>query len=200
MLRKIKVRIIILLILILTGIAITSGFYFHQINNLNKPNIDKADVAVVLTGGYKRIETGIQLLSEKKIKKLLISGVTGCVTASDFEHLYDKYAVNTDDVILGKIATDTISNATEAKLFIELNSLNDVIIITSDYHIPRVKLIFDNTIKEHNVIYYPITSLSSNSKTLTVISEIIKLMLMHLYIHIDSLLAYYQLFIQKHFL
>jgi len=104
--------------------------------------IEPADVVAILTGGSDRLGEGFKVFNKSGAKWLLISGVGEGVIRSDFNRYFNKYSVDPDKVILGKTAADTPGNAFEAGMFMQLHGLNNMLVVTSRYHIPRSKAIF----------------------------------------------------------
>ena len=116
-----------------------------------------ADAVVILTGAQDRITQGLKLFAASNCKKLLISGVGEGVTLGDLTGSLNEVG-NTQtrsNIILGTLATTTLTNAEEAKIFININKFKSMILVTSDYHMPRSQLIFrymfagDIDIKHH---------------------------------------------------
>ena len=96
-----------------------------------------ADGIVALTGGADRVETGLRLLAEGRARMLLISGVN---RAADFPSLARRAGVDpalTSRVTLGRTATDTRGNATETAAWAGVHRLRSILVVTSDYHMPR---------------------------------------------------------------
>lgn len=125
--------------------------------------MDDTDAVVVLTGGALRLEEGLSIFSAFNSKKLLISGigdgvrVKDLLSASNSEHLLEKVGA---EVVLGNLATSTITNAYETKIFMELNNFSSMRLVTSNYHIPRSKLIFEHVMPNKNIIYHPVYSIN----------------------------------------
>ena len=98
----------------------------------------EADAIIVLTGGQSRLGPAVALLSGGRGERLLISGVNPATdkeairaatggAASLFECCVD----------LDHVALDTIGNAAESAKWIEDNRYRSVILVTSNYHMPR---------------------------------------------------------------
>ncbi|MCB0368554.1 MAG: YdcF family protein [Bdellovibrionales bacterium] len=103
----------------------------------------EADCAIVLTGGQGRIREGIDLLANKLIKKLIISGVN---PNSQFKQIFPMWIyypeINDSDVILEKRSETTYGNAVQSLPLVELLRCNDVILITSQIHMYRAQRTF----------------------------------------------------------
>jgi len=137
--------------------------FISQIPDDHGIPMDDTDAVVILTGGSLRLEEGLSIFSAFNSKKLLISGIGDGVTvkdllgASNSEHLLDKVGA---EVVLGNIATSTITNALETKIFMELNNFSSMRLVTSNYHIPRSKLIFEHIMPNKSIIYHPVYSVN----------------------------------------
>jgi uncharacterized SAM-binding protein YcdF (DUF218 family) len=102
--------------------------------------IASADAIVVLTGGTDRLKPAIALLENGSGKKLLISGVNPETTKKDIVRAYNiapEMAACCLDI--DQIAANTIGNATQSAKWLRLNGFNSVILVTSNYHMPRAE-------------------------------------------------------------
>jgi uncharacterized SAM-binding protein YcdF (DUF218 family) len=121
------------------------------------PSMEITDAVVVLTGGSLRLEEGVNIFHSFPSKKLLISGIGEGVTIKDLpttSHHLDENMRN--KIVLGEIANSTITNAYETKIFMELNNFRSMRLVTSSYHIPRTKLIFEHVLPNITIIYHPV--------------------------------------------
>src|SRR5262245_54899199 len=95
------------------------GFGLFLLNLPKNTCINQSvDAVVILTGGQNRIEEGLKLFSQTRAKKILISGVGDRVIKKNFLELLAKYHISQNQVILGKLAKDTIGNAMESRIFL----------------------------------------------------------------------------------
>jgi uncharacterized SAM-binding protein YcdF (DUF218 family) len=102
-----------------------------------------ADGIVALTGANsnERIAAAIQLLADHKGRRVLVSGVNREVSREQLRvasgavrRLYDCC------VDLGFTAADTVGNARETAEWARAMRFRSLIIVTSDYHMPRAML------------------------------------------------------------
>jgi uncharacterized SAM-binding protein YcdF (DUF218 family) len=127
--------------LVLAGIAaFCLGFlaFYNSVAALTPSNDHKADAIVVLTGGYQRIDLGVQLLSDGAGRRLLISGVN---PATSVNHIRT-FTRSSGDIFeccvdLGHDALDTAGNATETVRWIRAHDYKTVLLVTNNYHMPR---------------------------------------------------------------
>lgn len=102
-----------------------------------------ADGIVVLTGANsnERIAAAIDLLAERLGRRVLVSGVNREVTRDQLRRasgtarrLYDCC------VDLGFTAVDTVGNARETAEWAKAMRFRSLIVVTTDYHLPRAML------------------------------------------------------------
>lgn len=99
----------------------------------------KADGIVVLTGGSSRVADALDLLASGFGKRLLISGVhptngIGNIRRSLPDNDQRLLACCVD---LDRSATDTRSNAVETRRWVRKQGFHSLIVVTSNYHMPR---------------------------------------------------------------
>jgi len=118
----------------------------------------KADAIIVLTGGDKRVNTGLDLLSEGQAKLLFISGVNKQVRPEDLVMLWkgDPGKVLCC-ITLGYTADNTASNATETKEWIKKENIKSIRLVTSNYHMTRSLLMFHQQIPDITIYKHPVT-------------------------------------------
>jgi len=125
----------------LLTILLVAGFFgfAEEIASTSPPPDPRADAIVVLTGGSARIDGALRLLDEGRAKRLLISGVNPSVTSADLANLVD--GALRDElaccVDLGRQAIDTVGNAAETRDWAAAHGFASLIVVTSDYHMPR---------------------------------------------------------------
>ncbi|XSG81962.1 MAG: YdcF family protein [Methyloligella sp. ZOD6] len=98
----------------------------------------KAEGIAVLTGDAARIDEAMGLLAEGKAERLLISGVYQKTTKKELEALGTKNSQYLSCCVdLDHEAQNTIDNATETSAWAARHGYHSVIIVTSNYHMPR---------------------------------------------------------------
>lgn len=102
-----------------------------------------ADCAVVLTGGAGRVREGFDLLAQKRIKKLIVSGVFPQASLREIFPQWPYYGVlDSRDIILEKRSRTTYGNAQQSLPLVEALHCRDIILITSRIHMYRSMKIF----------------------------------------------------------
>lgn len=116
------------------------GFVMFASLVMREPSADtsQADGIVVLTGGQTRISEAARLLKQGRARRLLISGVN---TQTSPEQIMKISGLTAADlkccVDLGYTALDTVGNADEARKWAEAKGYATLIVVTSNYHMPR---------------------------------------------------------------
>ncbi|WP_169543459.1 YdcF family protein [Sneathiella aquimaris] len=153
---KPRSRIFIQLLLIL--IALWAGaflFYVREITSGIYSNSTSADGIVILTGTPGRLKLGFELLKTGAGKRLLVSGVHTSVTKTQLGKAMGESTVLMDCCVdLGRIAKDTVGNAYEASLWAEEHGFNDILVVTSAYHMPRSLVELRRQLPDKNLIAY----------------------------------------------
>ncbi len=146
----------------LAGIALAAGFvaFASSVADRRAPADAHAEGIVVLTGGSARIEGALKLLAEGRAKRLLISGVNPSV---DFKALAgtidrDLEVALACCVDLGRDARDTAGNAAEARDWVRQKGYRSLIVVTSDYHMPRSMAELAEAMPRIKLIPYPVTN------------------------------------------
>lgn len=104
----------------------------------NPATLEAADGIVVLTGDNQRIATALELLETGKGERLLISGVYRGTTADAIRSAVAGSSELFDCCVdIDKAALDTVGNAEETAAWARANGFVSLIVVTSDYHMPR---------------------------------------------------------------
>jgi uncharacterized SAM-binding protein YcdF (DUF218 family) len=132
-----RVAIFAGLIAIFAGCAGFVWFLSLVLPNEQKP-ARNADGIVVLTGGSSRVSDAVELLAEGYGKRLLISGVHPTNGFSDIQRsLPESQQLLMCCVDLDRSAVNTRSNATETRRWATERGFRSLIVVTSNYHMPR---------------------------------------------------------------
>ena len=103
------------------------------------PEPARADAIVALTGpSAERVNAAIRLLEQDKGERVLISGVNREVRRQELRALTPgSNRLFNCCVDLGFEAEDTVGNAPEIAAWADAKGYDSLIVVTSDYHMPR---------------------------------------------------------------
>jgi uncharacterized SAM-binding protein YcdF (DUF218 family) len=118
-----------------------------------------ADAIVALTGGSNRIGDAIELLQTRHGKRLLISGVNEKTGREELARLHlagrESIACCID---LDYRARNTIGNAIETRRWAKANHFGSLLIVTSNYHLPRTMLEFQHAMPGLRLVGHPVVN------------------------------------------
>ncbi|XDZ65747.1 YdcF family protein [Alphaproteobacteria bacterium LSUCC0684] len=127
-------------------------FLFSSVSRDSSINEDAASRRgiVVATGSGGRIQAGTALMLNGSAARMLISGTGSGVSLDDIRLLAKETgtdharidAVFECCVDLGPEALDTRGNAIETRTWAEARGLGEILLVTSDFHIPRALIEF----------------------------------------------------------
>ena len=122
-------------------VAAAIGFvgFLSQLRGAEMKPDRKADGIVVFTGGSSRVSDAMELLASGYGKRLLISGVHPTNAASDISRsLPDNQSLLLRCCVdLDRSAVNTRSNAAETRRWARERGFKSLIVVTSNYHMPR---------------------------------------------------------------
>lgn len=151
---------ILLVCLIVLFVAAAAGFvrFSAQVAALDPaPAAPGADGIVVLTGGKARIETALDLLDRGKGRRLLISGVHPNTSITAIRRAVGGDARLFDCCVdIDRAALDTIGNAEETGKWARSHGFSSLIVVTSDYHMPRSLMEMRRIIEGIPIIPHPV--------------------------------------------
>ncbi|MGB9117754.1 YdcF family protein [Bradyrhizobium sp.] len=133
-------RATIVAVLATAFVAAATGFvgFLSQLRGAETRPSRTADGIVVLTGGSSRVSDAMELLADGYGKRLLISGVHPTNAASDISRsLTDNQSLLSCCVDLDRSAVNTRSNAAETRRWAHERRFKSLIVVTSNYHMPR---------------------------------------------------------------
>ncbi len=117
----------------------------------------KTDAIVVLTGGMERLQVSVDLLLQKRAKKLLITGVGDNVKNIESLHLMLPKKFDPKCCIeLGYRAADTYGNAMESAHWMEEHKFQSLRLVTAAYHMPRSLMEFSAAMPTVKIIPHPV--------------------------------------------
>jgi len=144
----------------------------------------QVDAAVVLTGGSGRIEHSLEVIRDRKAKRLLVAGADPAVTKADLSRrIRGSAKLLKCCVDLGSESVDTRSNAEEAHRWLSQRHYRSVRLITSDWHMRRARYEFNKVLGSK----YRITTdaVRSEPSFLTLFGEYNKYVLRRIAVWVD---------------
>jgi uncharacterized SAM-binding protein YcdF (DUF218 family) len=151
-------------ILVAAGLAVfllAAGFlwFVGRLPQAEVPMRSKADGIVVLTGSAFRISDALELLAAGHGRRLLITGVYPATRLSEIAALtphYERWFACCVD--LDRVALDTIGNAVETKRWAREQGAKSLIVVTSDFHMPRAMAEISHQLPDVALVPFPVVS------------------------------------------
>ncbi len=115
--------------------------FLSQVRGSEDKPARNAEGIVVLTGGSSRVSDAMELLAAGYGKRLLISGVHPTNDVNDISRMLpDNHKLLNCCVDLDRSAINTRSNAAETRRWAHERGFKSLIVVTSNYHMPRAIL------------------------------------------------------------
>jgi uncharacterized SAM-binding protein YcdF (DUF218 family) len=119
----------------------------------------RTDAIVVLTGGPKRIDRGLDLLEAGRAKRMLISGVARTVRPIELATQTGRDPKLFDCCVdLGRESVDTRSNAEETSRWLARHKFKTVRLVTTDWHMPRARFELARRVEDVEILRDAIAS------------------------------------------
>ena len=133
---------------------------------------------VVLTGGRYRISRTTDFVNKNCTRSVFVSGVFPKTMQN---HIFppDKFFKRTP-VVLGKKARNTHENAIEIKEWRKRTGINEILLITSDYHMIRSLLEIEDVNPDLKIIPYATKSKPDSGFLLNCLKEFHKIALFYI--------------------
>ncbi|MDR3465751.1 MAG: YdcF family protein [Xanthobacteraceae bacterium] len=151
-------RLVISLVFVVAAAAVV-GFvvFLRQLPATEIKPARDADGIVVLTGGSSRVSDAMELLSVGYGKRLLISGVHPASSTLEIQRsIPDSQALLGCCVDLDHSAVNTRSNATETRRWVRQRGFHSLIVVTSNYHMPRAIVELSHAMPDVALIPFPV--------------------------------------------
>src|SRR3954447_3390234 len=145
------------LVIVFVGAAVGFVAFLAQLRGVEAQPARNADGIVVLTGGSSRVSDAMELLAGGYGKRLLISGVHPTSAASDISRsLPDNQSLLRCCVDLDRSAVNTRSNAAETRRWARERGFKSLIVVTSNYHMPRAIVELSHAMPSIDLIPYAV--------------------------------------------
>jgi uncharacterized SAM-binding protein YcdF (DUF218 family) len=133
--------------------------FVYSLDRFEQQPETRADGIVALTGGAQRIGDAIDLLAKGYAKRLLISGVNEKTSREEIARLNPGQRRLFDCCVdLDYRARNTIGNAIETRRWAERNQFDALIVVTSNYHMPRTLVELEHALPNLQKIPYPVAA------------------------------------------
>jgi uncharacterized SAM-binding protein YcdF (DUF218 family) len=154
---RLGVAIIALVAFAFVGAVIGFVGFLSQLRGAETKPSRSADGIVVLTGGSSRVSDAMELLADGYGRRLLISGVHPTSAASDISRsLTDNQFLLSCCVDLDRSAVNTRSNAAETRRWARERGFKSLIVVTSNYHMPRAIVELSHAMPEVTLIPFAV--------------------------------------------
>jgi uncharacterized SAM-binding protein YcdF (DUF218 family) len=191
-----RVTSAILLFAALLGVPLAAGFlWFVWRMPPNEIALNRnADGIVVLTGGTSRIADAIELLASGRGKQLLITGVHRTTNSDEISRLLPEHDRTVRCCVdLDHSAINTLGNAIATREWVKRRGFRSLIVVTSNYHMPRAMAELANQLPDVQLIPFPVVSdrlgepwWSHGATTRLLLSEYVKYIVAKFRMRLDS--------------
>jgi uncharacterized SAM-binding protein YcdF (DUF218 family) len=155
--RRLRTAIGAALAIALAGAVTGFAGFLAQLRDAETRPARSADGIVVLTGGSSRVSDAMELLAGGYGKRLLISGVHPTNGTIDISRsLPDNQSLLSCCVDLDRSAVNTRSNAAETRRWAHDRGFKSLIVVTSNYHMPRAILELSHAMPDIALIPYAV--------------------------------------------
>ncbi len=135
-------------------------YYIGAALSMQPINIAKPSQAiVVLTGGEKRIDTGLQAFYDfrNRVSFLFISGVNPQVTEAAIRAMWrNPNPLPACCIILGHSSSNTVENAREIKAWLQSKHYTVIRLVTANYHMKRAELELQHIMPDIKILRHPV--------------------------------------------
>jgi uncharacterized SAM-binding protein YcdF (DUF218 family) len=148
-------------LLMLGALAGFVGFlsFVYSLDRVERRPEARTDGIVAMTGGAQRIGDAIDLLAQGYASRLLISGVNERTSRDEIARLNPGQRRLFDCCVdLDYRARNTIGNAIETRRWAEQNRFRSLIVVTSNYHMPRTLVELDHALPRVRKVAYAVVT------------------------------------------
>jgi len=117
-----------------------------------------ADGIVALTGGASRIADAIELLASGRGKRLLISGAYRATNSKEISRLNPDFERWVRCCVDFDRSLNTLGNALETKRWAESRGFRSLIVVTSNYHMPRALAELAHQLPDVALVPFPVVT------------------------------------------
>jgi uncharacterized SAM-binding protein YcdF (DUF218 family) len=117
-----------------------------------------ADGIVALTGGASRIADAIELLASGRGKRLLISGANRATNSNEISRLNPEFERWVRCCVDFDRSLNTLGNAVETRRWAESRGFRSLIVVTSNYHMPRALAEIAHQLPDVTLVPFPVVT------------------------------------------
>jgi uncharacterized SAM-binding protein YcdF (DUF218 family) len=143
------------------SVAGAAGFlvFVSSLDRVERDPPGTADAIVALTGGAQRIGDAIELLGRGFGGRLLITGVNERTSREEIARLSPGQRRLVECCVdLDYRARNTVGNAEETRRWVRENGFRSLIVVTSNYHMPRTMVELDHALPQVEKVPHPVVS------------------------------------------
>ncbi|PWE16346.1 YdcF family protein [Marinicauda salina] len=139
------------------GLVIGFALFVREATTHGPSSSARGDAIVALTGGEDRVATAVGLLESGRGERLLISGAHPDSAADAVRAAVGgSPALFECCVDFDTAATDTLSNAAQTARWARSHDYGRLVVVTSDYHMPRALLELHAAMPEAELVAYAV--------------------------------------------
>ncbi len=146
------------------GVVLTAGaagflLFVSSLDRVERDPPGSADAIVALTGGAQRIGDAIELLGRGFGGRLLITGVNERTSRDEIARLSPGQRRLVECCVdLDYRARNTVGNAEETRRWVRENGFRSLIVVTSNYHMPRTMVELDHALPQVDKVPHPVVT------------------------------------------
>ena len=149
----------ILLGLVVLGLGVGFVRFVALLPTTETPPARNTDGIVALTGAAFRINDALELLAAGRGRRLLITGVNPVTRSEEISRLTPEYQRWFSCCVdLDRSATNTIGNAIETRRWATDQRFRSLIVVTSNFHMPRAIVELAHQLPDVALVPYPVIS------------------------------------------
>jgi len=156
-----RVALGLLAALVVVLVAGAAGFlvFVSSLDRVERDPPGSADAIVALTGGAQRIGDAIELLGRGFGGRLLITGVNERTSREEIARLSPGQRRLVECCVdLDYRARNTVGNAEETRRWVRENGFRSLIVVTSNYHMPRTMAELDHALPQVEKVPHPVVT------------------------------------------
>jgi uncharacterized SAM-binding protein YcdF (DUF218 family) len=144
----------------LAGLLLALGFlwFIWRLPAEAVAPVRNADGIVVLTGGASRITDAIELLAAGRGRRLLISGANRSTNRGEISRLNPEFEHVVGCCVDFDRSLNTLGNAIETRRWAQGRGFQSLIVVTSNYHMPRAMTEIAHQLPGVALVPFPVVS------------------------------------------